>query len=142
MSTLHKSIEVWSILTNFDQFSILFFFFYRWTEGKGEEGTLSHCQTGVRHEGQHLPPAKAHLERRLRRLAFLHRRGTTGIPAAQAAKSNAPGLRRLDGLGRLRPLLLVLPSGLAATCDLGPNASSRVARPQTISFFRELQYWL
>ena len=99
---------------------------FRWTEGERKERAVAPCQTGVGDEGQHLQFTEAYLERCLRRLAFLQRGRATGIPTAQAPKLDPAGVRRVDGLRRLRSLLLLLTPGLAATF------------PQTISVLREL----
>ena len=49
----------------------------RWHSRKGQEEYHDLPEAGLLHEGQHVPPAPAHVERRERGLAVLLRAGTT-----------------------------------------------------------------
>lgn len=88
--------------------------YYRWTPRKRKERAVPVGQASLDNEGQHVPLATAYLERRLRRLAFLYRGRTSSFPTSQASKPHSTWFGRFDWILRIRPLLVIVTSGLAS----------------------------
>ena len=93
-----------------------FCFHSRWRSREGQAQHHGHPEASLRHERQHLPPAQAHMERRVRGLAFLLGRGTTIVPEKKASKFNASWFRRFNRIvHKFRSLFFLVSSGFAAT---------------------------
>lgn len=92
----------------------------RWRQGKRQKEYSIDPETSLQHERQHLCPASPYLERRVRRLAVLQRGGTPILQAAETAKPDPSGVRRLQLFDRVRPLFVVLSPGLASASDGRP----------------------